>query len=122
MLCPDKGRSPYPSLVSLIIWSGIPSRIYDRNLGDWAAVISGCCFHFDVADSAICPGIHFDNSADSPFVADSIVVGHHDDIIDLYITPFLSLELGVRICSNASRRSLQFSAQILRGVAGFSCR
>lgn len=34
-----------------------PSRIYDRNLGEWAAVLSGCCFYFDVANSAICHGM-----------------------------------------------------------------
>ena len=64
------------------------SSVYCSNLCDWAAVLSGWCFHFDVADQAICPGIHLENSADSLSTADGIVVSHDYKVIDLYVAPF----------------------------------
>ena len=61
---------------------------YNSNLRDRATVLSGWCFHFDVTDSAICPGIHLDYSADGPSTADGIVVSYDYEIIDFYVPLF----------------------------------
>ena len=85
---PDKGVVLILLAVNLFAQVVSLSRVFNSNLRDWAALLSGWCFHFDVTDPAICPRIDLDHSADSPSTADGIVVTHNYDVIDFYVSPF----------------------------------